>query len=466
MDQKPSSNLPSNSRLSAGRPAFGRRTFLRTAGAAASAPLILRGGLLGQDAPSKKLTAALVGCGGQGMGLLGGFLGRDDVQVVAVCDVHDAHDAHGRGNGNLTMGREPAKARVEKHYADRNEEGYKGCDATLDFREVCGRDDIDIVVVATPDHWHALVCLDAVRNGKDVYCEKPVTHLFTEGRVLADEVAARGAILQVGSQQRSDVRFRLAVEAVRNGLLGKVRRVEVGLPRGRNNADGNAGLTEVPEGLDYDFWTGPSELLPFNGARNHWSWRWHTAYGGGQLMDWIQHHNDINHWALDMDGSGPEMVEAVDWTMYDNEDGLYDTPIDYEVKCQYPGGIEVSIGSRNRMGVTWYGEGDNQVYVTRGEVSATDRAWITESEDRGEWKGYVSNNHTGNFIDCVKSREAPIVPAEAGHRAASPGYLGWASFLLGRPLKWDAVKEEVVGDEEADKFLKAVNYRGDWKLKA
>ncbi len=430
-----------------------RRKFLRTSAGVLAAPTILSTSVFGQagrKSPSDRITLGLIGCGGQGTGDLRNLMNNDGVQALAVCDPDKSH-------------REKVKGMVEKEYAKEKESGtFKGCDDYNDFRELCARDDIDAVIVATPDHWHALATLEALRHGKDVYCEKPITHLFAEGQAVYKEAEARKAVFQVGSQQRSDTRFRVAAEAVMNGLLGKITTVEVGLPTGKGtNADDKV-AQPIPEGLDYDKWCGPSRLLPFNTERLHWNWRWCLDYGGGQLMDWIGHHNDIAHWGLEMDKSGPISVQAKGFTF--PAKGIWDAPINYEVVSEYEGGTTVSISNRHTMGTKWIGE-NGWIYVTRGKIEASNKDWIIESKDRGPKKAYKSGSHHRNFLECVRSREACICPAETGHRSATPGHLGYVSQKLGgRLLKWDAAKEEVVGDAEADKLLKTVDYRGDLKL--
>jgi predicted dehydrogenase len=400
--------------------------------------------VLGQGAvaPSERIGVGLIGCGGQGSGVFNGMLNNKEVQGLAVCDP----DAQ-------RMNR--AKENVEKRY------GKKGCATHGDFRELCARKDIDAVVVGTPDHWHALAALEAVRNGKDVYCEKPVTHLFGEGQKLYQEVAKHKRIFQTGSQQRSDTRFRIAVEIVMNGLIGKIKHVEVGLPTGKGTNEEGKVAQEIPDFLDYETWVGPSRMLPYHKDRLHWNWRWCLDYGGGQLMDWIGHHNDIAHWGLGLDKSGPVKVEARNFRY--PEKGMYDQPIDYEVFSTYAGGYTVSISNKNTMGAKWIGE-DGWVYVNRGKIDASNKEWIREVTDRGPKKAYQSRDHRKNFIEGVLTRKECICPAETAHRSITPGHLGYVSDALGRALKWDPAKEEVVGDAEADKMLKTVNYRGDWKL--
>jgi len=416
-----------------------------------------------RTAPGSRITVGVIGLGAMGTGNLMNFLQQEDVQVVAVCDVHDLHHRDKQLDEGVSFGREPARQRVEKHYAEATKKhSFKGCDTYTDFRELCARNDIDAVVVATPDHWHALCVLEALRNGKDVYCEKPVTHLFSEGQVIYREVAKQGAIFQTGSQQRSQTRFRVAVETVLNGHIGKVKSVEVGLPTGFSQPRTEPfTVSDPPAGLDYDFWCGPSEKFPYIFARHHRNWRWHYAYGGGQIMDWIGHHNDIAHWSLGLDESGPEEVEAVNWTFPETK--IYNTPVNYEIRCRYTGGITTSISDRHASGVKWVGE-NGWLYVDRGAIDASNREWIRESFDRGAIKVYHSYNHHRNFLDGIRSRKSCIAPAETAHRSITPGHLGLVSQLVGRPLQWNSQAETIIGDPEAEKLLKAVHYRKPWKL--
>jgi predicted dehydrogenase len=317
------------------------------------------------------------------------------------------------------------------------------------------------VIVATPDHWHANIDLAALKQGKDVYGEKPITHFFAEGQMVYREVAKQKAVFQVGSQQRSEFKFRQGVEIVRNGFIGRIKRVEVGLPQGYTKLMGDAMVVAPPEGLDYDFWCGPGPRLPYLRARHHRWWRGHRGYGGGSLMDFIGHHNDIAHWGLDMDHAGPERVEAVGWTHLETDS--YNTPVKYEIRCQYPGGIETAIGSKFESGLKWIGE-SGWVKVARGNIEASDERWVDPKFDRGPWKAYVSNDHARNFLDCIKSRKECITPAETGHRSITPGHLGYVSCDLGRAVRWDAKREEIIGDAEAQTKLMAMSHRKPWQL--
>ena len=462
--------------------ASSRRRFLQSS-LALSATGFLPGaalGLEGRPAPSERVTVGLIGCGARGFANLEELLKLPDVQVVAVCDVDSLHYREYTTRKGRPLGTEPAKLAVEQHYAKAKESGsFSGCATTSDFRELCDRDDIDAILVATPDHWHALITLAALRSGKDVYCEKPVTHRFAEGQLIYREVAKQKAIFQTGSQQRSEKNFHRAVELVRNGLIGKLKRVEVGLPAGYPEPMGSTDAETPPEHLDYEFWTGPAPMLPYVRARNHRWWRGHSAYGGGNIMDWIGHHNDIAHWGAGFDGNGPLSVEAVGWTSPKGGD-IYDCPVEYEIRCEYPGGIEWSIGSQNRAGTKWIGE-EGWIWVNRGATEASDpwatgerkgtgpspslNQFITDSDlDPGPKKAYLSPGHHRNFIDGIKTRTACVAPSETAHRSITPGHLAFVAHQVGRKLKWDAENETIIDDQGAQDLLMATPYRGDWKL--
>jgi predicted dehydrogenase len=422
-----------------------RRNFIKTS-AVFAAPTIVPSSVLfaqgDKPTPNNRITLGLVGCGGQGTGDMKNIMNASEIQTVGVCDPEQKHA-------------DRAKKHVDGKY------GNKDCKTYDDYRELCSRKDVDAIIVGTPDHWHALATLNALRNGKDVYCEKPITHLFAEGQMVYKEAAKQKAIFQVGSQQRSDTRFRVAAEAVLNGLLGKVKHVEVGLPTGKGTNEEGKVAQEIPAGLDYDMWCGPSKMLPFNPKRLHWNWRWCLDYGGGQMMDWIGHHNDIAHWGLDMDKSGPTKVEAKGFR-YPMK-GMWDNPIDYEVVSTYANGTTISISNKNKMGTKWIGENGSWVYVKRGKIEASTKEWIVEKMDRGPVKAYkVKGGHHRNWVDGILTRTECICPAETGHRSATPGHIGYVSDKLGRAIKWDPKAEKVIGDDEAQKLLMALPYRGEW----
>ncbi|MFO7974676.1 MAG: Gfo/Idh/MocA family oxidoreductase [Candidatus Hydrogenedentota bacterium] len=439
-----------------------RRAFLRTVAGAAVVPAFVPSAVLGAErpAPSERIGIGVIGLGSRGFNLLRNFLREPDAQIVALCDVDSKHYRHNPWGEGRPFGLEPARATVEEYYTRRGD-AKASVSVYRDYRELLAHESVDAVVIATPDHWHALCTLEALRLGKDVFCEKPLTHLFHEGQLVYREAARRNAVFQVGSQQRSDERFRRAVELVQNGHLGKMLRVEVGLATGYGEPMGDSTVKDPPAHLDYDFWCGPSVVLPYMRARHHRWWRGHLAYGGGVLMDWIGHHNDIAHWALGMDQRGPSRVEAVGWTYPDTD--VYNTPENYEIRCEYSDGISSVISNKNRIGLKLIGE-DGWVYVDRGVIEASDERWAEKPFDPGPVKAYISKGHTRNFLDCVKSRQPCVAPPETAHRSITPGYLGYVSDALGRPLDWDPENERVMNDDEADTLLKTVDYREPWKL--
>ncbi len=429
-----------------------RRDFMAASGAAVAGPLILSR-FPGQAGANERITFGLIGCGGQGRGDMGNFLGMGDCQVLAVCDVDD----------NQAAG---AKKQVEDRYKKQMESGqYKGCEVYKDFRKICERKDINAMIVGTVDHWHHLCSLTAVRSGKDVYCEKPVTHYWKEGNILVAEVAKAKRIWQTGSQQRSEFNFRHAVNIVTNGHIGKLQQVEVGLPQGRGgHKPGQEKVEDPPANLDYDLYCGPSKKLPYMRARLHWDWRWNLNFGGGQLMDWIGHHNDIAHWGMGEDLGGPIEVEAVGF-QYPEDPTVYDAPYRYEVKCKYANDVTSTITSdnKNKMGTKWIGD-KGWVFVNRGHLSASNPDWVKKDFDPGEKKAYHSPGHHRNFAENIKTRKPCICPVEVSHRSITPGHLGYLSDRLKHPIKWDPKAEKVIGDAEADKILNNPPYREPWKI--
>lgn len=438
-----------------------RRRFLQAAGLAV--PTIVSAAALGRQqrpAASQRIAVAIVGVGSRGFNLLDAFAAEPDAQIVAVCDVDTLHYRDNPWGKGRPFGLKPAIDAVQAHYAKAAPSGrYQGCHGCGDFRELCADKTIDAVVVATPDHWHAICTLHALAQDKDVYCEKPVTHFFAEGQNVYREVQRRKAVFQAGSQQRSEPVFHRAVELVRNGCIGKVRQVEVGLPSGYGEPQGEQTVQEPPEHLNYDFWCGPAPVLPYMRARHHRWWRGHRAYGGGTLMDWIGHHNDIAHWGLGVEQSGPSQVEVVTWKLPTTD--IYNTPEHYEILCHYPGGAVSSISDRHTIGTKWIGE-SGWVYVNRGKLQASDPRWTKPDFDPGPFKIGESGRHAQNFLDCVKSRQCCVAPAEVAHRSITPGHLAYVAQAVGHPLQWDAQAERIVGDDAADKLLKQFAYRKPW----
>jgi predicted dehydrogenase len=409
--------------------------------------LVVPGSILGLNGavpPSEQIGIGIIGCGGMGRGNANGFMHNADARVIAACDVDRKH-------------LDEAAGEIDRRYKNHD------CAKFTDYRALIAHAGIDAVCIATPDHWHALCSIHAAEAKKDIYCQKPMTHTFAEGQAVVAAVKKHNVIFQVGSQQRSDDNFRHGAELVLNGVLGKIKRIEIGLPTGHREHPKDARNEEPPAHADYDFWCGPSEKLPFNTKRFHWDWRWHLAFGGGQLMDWIGHHNDIAHWGIGQDGGGPIEVQAVGFK-YPADRSVWNSAYEYEVLCKYEGGIVSSISNRYPNGCKWIGE-NGDLFVTRGPSKASNEAWIKRGFDPGPKKLYDSPEHHRNFLDGIKSRKPCICTAEIGHRSITPGHLGLVSEALGgRALKWDAKTETVVGDAEADKLLKSVSYRKPWIL--
>ncbi len=430
-----------------------RREFIKRATAAVAAPTIVPASALGRGgkpAPSERITMGVVGWGMMGPGNTRNFMNEKDCQVVAACDVDKAH-------------LEAAVSTVNGRYRD------GGCAAYSDYREMLARDDIDAVMLAVPDNWHCLMSVEAAKAGKDIYGEKPLARTLREQQAIVKAVQENGRVWQTGSWQRSVDNFLKGAEIVRNGLIGKVSRVEVGLPAGHHDFAGTkdkVAVTDPPERLDYEAWIGPAQMEPYIEARVHKNWRWNYNIGGGQLLDWIGHHCDIAHWGMGWDDTGPAEVEGEG--EFPVPDAMWNTATKYRVECRYPDGTPMTIagGHRDiRGGTRWIGE-DGWVQVNRGHFSASDDAWVKmkrlpEAERREEL--YYSPGHHRNFLDCIKSRKPTITPVDVAHRSAVPGHLGLIAMLTGRKIQWDPVKEEIIGDEAASELMGRV-YRGPWAM--
>lgn len=421
--------------------AVSRRGFL-AAGAGFGLFNIVPATVMGACAPSNKVTMALIGAGGMGMGNMRSFLAFEDTRVLAVCDVN-------------RVKREKGKSVVDTRY------GNKDCATYRDFREVCIRDDIDAVIVATPDHWHAVIGVYAANCGKDIYGEKPFSHDLREGRILVNAVERNGRVWQTGSWQRSKGEMRRAVELVKNGRIGRIVRVEVGLPGGGRGRPATPGA-QVPDGLDWDMWLGPAPERPFEGVYD-WDWRWVSDWGGGQLMDWIGHHGDIAQWGLGTDLSGPVLYKG---SAPDDREGIYDTPKSYRIECEYANGVKMTVANAGnggiRSGTKWIGESGEWVWVDRGRFDASSRSLRECRLEAGEIR-LSSPGHQREFIDCVKTRAVTLTPAEVAHRSASIGHLCRVAIATGRKISWNPSTERIIGDDAADRLLQRP-LREPWKL--
>jgi predicted dehydrogenase len=449
--QKSDSESFSSSRKLDSNEGLTRRKFLSTA-ALLALPTLLPSTVFGasKPAPSSRITLGLIGCGNMGMGNAEEFLRHEDCQIVAACDVDANHLKR-------------AVTRVNKHY------GNEDCKAYSDFRELLARRDIDAVMVAVPDHWHELVEVEAAHQKKDIYGEKPLARTVAEQQAVVKAVEKNKRIFQAGSWQRSLANFRKGAEIVRNGLIGKVTRVEVGLPGGNHFSGGDEKKMtpgDPPPELNYDFWTGPSKLLTYIEGRVHRNWRWNYNTGGGQLMDWIGHHCDIAHWGLGFDNSGPFEVEG--HGEFPAADAVWNTATTYKIEAKYPNDIPMTIAGgypEIRPGTKWIGT-EGWVYVTRGVFEGSNEDWRDYKDlpdDLAKIKLYVSKNHQGNFLECVKSRKPTVTPVQTAHHSAVPGHLGLISMLTGRKIKWDVKSEKIIGDTEASKLLSRP-FRAPWKL--
>jgi len=386
-------------------------------------------------AASDKPGIALIGCGGRGKGVAREAARHGN--IVAFCDV----DAVRR---------------------DQAKELWPQATGHSDFRKLLAQPGIDVVINATPDHWHTLVNIATLKAGKDVYSEKPLTLTIDEGKRLVDVVRQTGRVLQVGSQQRSDKNFRLACELVRNGRLGQLKHVNVWLPSGRR--EGPFETKPVPAGLDWEMWLGQTPVVDYVPERCHQSFRYWWEYSGGTMTDWGAHHLDIALWGLGLDRSGPVSVEAR--PLVEMIPGGFTAYSEYEVQYAYDNGVTQTCRSTTanawngavvnregqQHGVRFEGE-DGWIFVTRGKIEASQPELLTTPLPASATRLYASDNHMQNFFDCVRSRQAPICDVEIGHRSVSVCHLGVIALRLGRKLRWDPVREQFIGDAEANQWL-------------
>ena len=435
-----------------------------------------------------KLNMGFIGIGSpqsRNRALYGAAKNFKQVNCMAVCDVDAPH---------LTS----AAAMLKKDKFEPKE--YK------DFRELLGNKDIDAVCIATPDHWHTLVALEALKQGKDVYCEKPLTLTINEALVLMKAVKDSKRVLQTGSQQRTEMggMFRFAAEIARSGRLGKIKSIECRI--GGSPQSGPIPETPVPEGLDWDFWQGPVTKAPYRskggkdgryGQTNcHYDFRWWYEYSGGKMTDWGAHHIDIAQWALGMDGSGPTTVEAIDVKEpYAKGDG-YNCHEQFKVKYTYANGSEViamdgrgtdvkglvnkdgnspkgrdgkaiEMTSGNENGAMIFGE-NGTVFVSRGSLLASEQKILTEPmKDMPMLYPKRPTDHMGNFLDCVKTRETPICGVEVGGGSVIVCHLGAIALRMGKGTKltWDPKTHKFTDNDKADAMLSR-EYRAPWKLEA
>lgn len=424
-----------------------RRSFFKRAAVAAAATGIpkwfLEQSLDAADSPTPRLAndkpnLALIGCGG--MGRENARLASTFANIVAVCDV----DSRRAGEASTQFG---------------------GAKVFSDFRRLLEQKDLHAIINGTPDHWHTFINIAALRAGKDVYGEKPLTLTIDEGRRLVHEVRKSKGILQTGSQQRSDARFRLACELVRNGRIGTLRHVTVILPAGLHG--GPFAAAPVPAELDWDTWQGQARAADFVPERSHLKFRYWLDYSGGTMTDWGAHHHDIALWGMGLDRSGPISIEGKQ--RIEEIPGGYDAPSQYRIDYIYQNGVTQTTEStlRHRFdgsvardqpeglpehGVRFEGS-DGWIFVSRGKIEASRKELLEEPLTSRNVELYVSNDHMGNFFDCIRARKQPICDAEIGHRSASVCHLGVLAVRLGRKLKWNPEQEQFADDAEANSYV-------------
>ena len=429
-----------------------RRTFLKSAAAAAVIPTIIPASAMGRNgavAPSERIVMASIGVGGQGKHDTRALFSMPDVQYVAVCDVDRKHCAD-------------AAQMVNEYYAARSADGtYSGIQEYHDFREVLARDDIDAVMIATPDHWHAVISVAAAKAGKDIYCEKPLANSIPEGRAVVDAVRRYKRVFQTGSHERSRDNARYAAELVRNGRIGKLHTIRVQMPMDHFD---NYGVTHppmpVPEGFDYDFWLGPARLAPYTEKRCHFYFRYILDYSGGEMTDRGAHIIDLGQLGNNTDHTTPISVEGKG--TFPSE-GLFNTAYEYNFSFEYENGVKLIGDSSTPRGLRFEGdEGWVFIHVHGGNLEAEPASLLQEVIGPNEMHLGRSRGHHYDFIECVKSRGETKAPVEVGHHTATMCHMANIAMLLGKKLKWDPVAESF--DDDAANRMMQPSMRAPWVI--
>ncbi len=426
-----------------------RRDFVK---AAAAFPAIVPSRVLGRSAPSNLIQVAQIGCGRIARASeFPGILRHSDVaRFVAVCDLD-------------TVRLNDAKELVERAYASKFASGgYASVKTYRDYREMLEDKSIDAVAISTPDHWHAQPAIEAALAGKDIYLQKPASLTIREGRQMADVIKKTRRVLQLGSQQRSDAHFRLACELVRNGRIGKIKQIFIGLPE--DPAGEEAREMPVPSNLDYDMWLGSTPAAYYTEKRVHPQsndlkvrydrpgWLRCEQFGAGMITGWGAHHIDTAHWAMGTEFTGPvEVLASAEFP----KKGLWDVHGPYHVSARYANGVEMYISEKYPNGLRFIGE-EGWIWVTRGaSLDASDPKILTSGFKPGETRLHVSprNDHHLDWLSSIRGRTEPVAPAEAGHRSCSACLIAWAAMKLRRKLTWDPEHERFVNDAEANGLL-------------
>ena len=419
---------------------YSRRQFVgRSTMLAAGLPLLKTQAVASAERPRARVERA--GIASIGMRYQGSVItekARLYGDIVAIADV----DRHVREQARASFGSTP---RIYENY-----------------RDMLANPAIDVVLIGAPDHWHTQMLLDAVAAGKDVYCEKPLTLTIDEGKILRDKVGKSSQVVQVGTWQRSDIRFRRAVEMVRQGRIGKLKKVVCNTDK--NPTGGPFQITEVPRHINWDLWQGQTLDVPYMPERCHYTFRWWQEYSGGKMTDWGAHHIDIAQWAID---SLPVRIET-EGTFPTVTNG-YNVPVNFSAKIIYANGVEMQVADHGRRGIMFEGE-RGRIFVNRGVLSGAPVEALQENPlPRENFKCYDNDNyqrpdrtgkldaivnHMGNFFDCIDSRKIPISDLESQHRSVSTCHLVNIGLRVNRPLQWDPRQEAFVNDPEANAFLK------------
>jgi predicted dehydrogenase len=402
-------------------------------------------GANGEIPPSEKLTTAVIVLGWRGIDLLHDAFRVEGVQVVALADVDLPFLLRAMHQCDEQYKVTRPELEESGSVAGRPPNPPNAVDPYHDYRRILERKDINSVIIAVPDHWHAIIAVQACEAGKDVYCEKPLSLTIRQGREIVRAVRENNIVFQVGSQQRSDSKFRLGCELVRSGRIGKLQRVEVsvgGAPQKPPVPD-----APIPPSFDWDFWLGPAPYVPYNPERARVNFRWFFDYSGGMVTDWGAHHLDIAQWGMGTDRTGPRTIEGKGET----SPGMYETLTSFDITYTYDNGIPVHFSS-GPHGVTFIGD-KGEVFVDRGKISSKPEEIIKEPLGPNDVHLYESDDHFRNWVDCVKSRKEPIADVEIGHRSATICHLGNIACRIGRKLEWDPETEMFVNDREANHWL-------------
>jgi predicted dehydrogenase len=417
-----------------------------------------------------KLQIGIIGCGDRVRSgdLLYGLLRRDDVAIVACCDVDEKQLDYTCGiiegqkpNNERGKNHDPYRRPIPSGQKDESRKHTYQPKRFRDYRELIEKGNIDAVLIITPDHWHALPAIAAAKAKKDIYCEKPLSLTIAEGRAMAKATRNNNVVFQTGSQQRSELgKFRLACELVRNNRIGKLKKIETRI--GNPDKGGPFKTESVPEGLDWNFWLGQTPNVPFTKERCHYQFRWWYAYSGGKMTDWGAHHNDVAQWALDMDNGGPVKVTAIKGEQPNIENG-YDCHRDFEVVFEYANGVPMHCMAHGPNGVHFEGE-NGWIYVSREKLQASDPKIIDEPLGSDAVRLRASTSHMGDWLNCIKTRDRCCADVEIGHRSATVCHLGniGLRYALGKTLHWDPAAERFQ-ESEMNRHV-ARDMRSPWKL--